>query len=47
MLGRNDDYKELKDPKILRSINAFSKAEDNELAVFKKVVDSYNKKIEF
>lgn len=40
MLARNEDQKELKDPKILRSYNASIKNEDNELVVFKKVVDS-------
>jgi len=47
MLGRNEDYKEKLEPKILRTLESQHKNQDNELAVFKKVVESKNKKIEF
>lgn len=40
MLGRNEEYREKQDPKILRTLDLQNKNQDNELAVFKKVVDS-------
>jgi len=40
MLGRNDDYREKLEPKILRTLESQHKNQDNELAVFKKVVES-------